>query len=163
MKAINIFVMSLALALVATAYFQGGNRLEAGFAAAAKMFVSILPALLCAFLIAGFMRVLLPETVIQNWLGKEAGFKGIFVGYIAGALTFGGPFISFPLAASLYSGGASVATVTAYITSWALWGGGIVFYELAILGPRLFTIRIVSSLIFPLVAALTAGYLSKAT
>ena len=161
MKFINIFVISLTLALVATAYFQGGNRLGAGLSTTTKMLVPVLPALLCAFLIAGYMRVLLPETVIAAWLGKEAGFKGIIVGYFAGALTFGGPFVSFPLAASLYSAGASVATVTAYITSWALWGGGIVFYEVAILGPRLFTIRIVSSLIFPLVAALAAGYLAK--
>ena len=163
MKVINIFIISVTLALAVTAYLQGGNRHIAGLTEGIKMLLSVLPALLCAFLISGYIQVLLPETVIQEWLSGKAGFKGIAVGYLAGVLTFGGPFVSFPLAASLYSAGANVATVTAYITSWALWGGGIAFYELAILGPRLFTIRIVSSLIFPLIAALAAGYLAKVT
>jgi len=160
-KIVNLFVFGVTVALALTAYFLGGNRHVTGFTTSVKMMLPVLPALLCAFLIAGYMRVLLPPIVIQQWLGHEAGFKGIAVGYLAGLLTFGGPFVTFPVAASLYSAGASVATVTAYITSWALWGGGIVFYEMAILGPRLFTIRIASSLIFPLVAALAAGYLAK--
>ncbi len=121
MKIINIFIITLTLALALTAYLQGGNRHIAGLTVGMKMLLSVLPALLCAFFISGYIQVLLPETVIQEWLSREAGFKGIVVGYLAGVLTFGGPFVSFPLAASLYSAGASVATVTAFITSWALW------------------------------------------
>jgi hypothetical protein len=48
-----------------------------------------------------------------------------------------------------------------YITSWALWGGGIIFYEFSILGPRLFTIRIIASILFPLVAGVIAAFLAK--
>jgi len=40
-------------------------------------------------------------------------------------------------------------------------GGGIVFYELSILGPRLFVLRITASFLFPLMAGLIAGYLAK--
>jgi uncharacterized membrane protein YraQ (UPF0718 family) len=112
-------------------------------------------------LIAGYVRVLLPESAIQEWLGEESGLKGVLVGYLAGTLTFGGPFISFPIAASLYHAGGSVSTVTIYITSWALWGGGIIFYEFAILGPRLFTIRLIASILFPLVAGVVAAFLAK--
>ena len=46
-------------------------------------------------------------------------------------------------------------------TAWALWGGVIVLYELAILGPRLFTIRIAASLVFPLIAGSVATLLAK--
>jgi uncharacterized protein len=72
-------------------------------------------------LIAGYVRVLVPEDVVREWLGEESGLKGVLVSYLAGTLTFGGPFISFPIAASLYHAGGSVRTVTTYITSWALW------------------------------------------
>jgi len=92
---------------------------------------------------------------------NSSGLKGIAVGYLVGFATFGGPFVSFPVAASLYQAGASVATVTIFITSWAIWGGGIIFYELPILGPRLFAIRIAASFLFPLMAGLIAGYLAK--
>jgi uncharacterized membrane protein YraQ (UPF0718 family) len=121
----------------------------------------VLPTLIGAFLIAGYIRVLVPEGVVQKWIGEESGFKGILVGYLAGTLTFGGPFISFPIAASLYHAGGSVRTVTTYITSWALWGGGIIFYEFSILGPRLFTVRLAASILFPLLAGVIAAFLTK--
>jgi uncharacterized membrane protein YraQ (UPF0718 family) len=112
-------------------------------------------------LIAGYVRVLVPEDVVGEWLGEESGLKGVLVGYLAGTLTFGGPFISFPIAASLYHAGGSVGTVTTYITSWALWGGGIIFYEFSILGPRLFTIRMVASILLPLIVGVIAAFLAK--
>ena len=161
MKIINIFVIGVVAVLAIIAYIQGGNRHIAGLTTGTKMMLPVLPALLCAFIIAGYMRVLIPPVAIKEWLGQEAGFRGIALGYLGGLVTFGGPFVTFPVAASLYSAGASVSTVTAYITSWALWGGGIIFYELAILGPRLFTIRITACIIFPLLAAVVAGYLAK--
>lgn len=158
---VNGVVVAITVVLAAVAYFLGGNRHIAGITTGAKMALPILPALLCAFLIAGYLRVLVPESLVREWLGRESGWKGIAVGYLSGILTFGGPFISFPIAASLYQSGASIQTVTVYVTSWALWGGGIILYELTILGPRLFTLRIVVSLLFPLVAGLLAGLLAE--
>lgn len=161
MKVLTVVLFGLALALAVTAYFQGGNRHVSGAMESGRMLLSVLPTMLCAFLVAGYMRVLLPASVVQGWLGEESGFKGVLVGYAAGLATVGGPFISFPIAASLYHAGASVLTVTTYITSWALWGGGAAFYELAILGPRLFVIRIVASLILPIIAGSVAAMLAR--
>ena len=161
MKVMNAVLIALVLILAVLAYFQGDGRHLSGLSKGTKMLLAIFPAFVCASLIAGYIQVLLPEAVIQGWLGKESGLKGIAVGYLAGFATFGGPFVSFPVAASLYQAGASVATVTTFITSWAIWGGGIVFYELSILGPRLFAIRITASFLFPLIAGLIAGYLAE--
>ncbi|NIO08815.1 MAG: hypothetical protein GTO40_12685 [Deltaproteobacteria bacterium] len=161
MKVMNAVLISLVIILAVCAYFQGDGRHISGLSKGMKMLFAIVPAFVCASLIAGYLQVLLPESVIQGWLGDESGLKGIAVGYLAGFSTFGGPFVSFPVAASLYQAGASVATVTTFITSWAIWGGGIIFYELSILGPRLFAIRITASFFFPLIAGLIAGYLAK--
>ena len=161
MKIINVVLVTLVLLLAVLAYFQGDGRHLSGLSKGTKMLLAIFPAFVCASLISGYIQVLLPEAVIQGWLGKESGLKGIAVGYLAGFAIFGGPFVSFPVAASLYQAGASVATVTTFITSWAIWGGGIAFYELSILGPRLFAIRIAASFLFPLMAGLIAGYLAK--
>ena len=161
MTALNVVVYTVVLVLAAAAYLKGGERHILGVTEAIKTLLLVLPTLIGAFLIAGYVRVLVPEDVVREWLGKESGLKGVLVGYLAGTLTFGGPFISFPIAASLYHAGGSVRTVTTYITSWALWGGGIIFYEFSILGPRLFTIRIVASILFPLLAGIIAGSLAK--
>ncbi len=161
MKVINIVLVTIVLLLALCAYLLGDGRHISGLSKGTKMLLGIIPAIVCASLIAGYIQVLLPETVIQSWLGKESGLKGIAVGYLAGFTIFGGPFVTFPIAASLYQAGASVATVTTFITSWAIWGGGIAFYEVSILGPRLFAIRIAASFLFPLMAGLIAGYLAK--
>ena len=151
MRALNVVVYAVA------AYFKGGQRHVLGVTEAIKTLSLVFPTLMGAFLIAGYVRVLVPEGVVRERLGEESWFRGVLVGYLAGTLTFGGSFISFPIAASLYHAGGSVSTVTTYITSWALWGGGIIFYEFSILGPRLFTIRMVASILFPLLAGIIAA------
>jgi uncharacterized membrane protein YraQ (UPF0718 family) len=161
MWTLNIIVYAIALVLAAAAYLKGDQRHVLGITEAAKTLLHVLPTLIGAFLIAGYVRVLLPDDMVREWLGEESGAKGILVGYLAGTLTFGGPFISFPIAASLYQAGAGVITVTTYITAWALWGGGIIFYEFSILGPRLFTIRMVASIFFPLLAGMIAALLMR--
>jgi uncharacterized membrane protein YraQ (UPF0718 family) len=161
MRTLNIIVYAIALVLAVAAYLKGGQRHILGATEALKTLLPVLPTLIGAYLIAGYVRVLTPENVVREWLGAESGLKGVLVGYVAGTLTFGGPFISFPIAASLYHAGGSVGTVTTYITSWALWGGGIIFYEFSILGPKLFTIRMAASILFPLLAGIIATSLAK--
>ena len=161
MRTLNIVVYAVALVLAVAAFLRGENRHILGITEAIKTLLAVLPTLIGAYLIAGYVRVLLPEHGVREWLGEESGLKGVLVGYLAGTLTFGGPFISFPIAASLYHAGGSVSTVTTYITSWALWGGGIIFYEFSILGLRLFTIRMIASILVPLAAGVIAGFLSK--
>jgi uncharacterized membrane protein YraQ (UPF0718 family) len=161
MRTLNVIVYAVVLVLAVAAYFKGEQRHILGITEASKTLLLVLPTLIGAFLIAGYVRVLVPEDMMREWLGEESGFKGILVSYIAGTFTFGGPFISFPIAASLYHAGGSVKTVTMYITSWALWGGGIIFYEFSILGFRLFTIRMVASIFFPLLAGVFAAFLTK--
>jgi len=161
MRTLNLIVYAIALVLAVAAYLKGEQRHILGITEATKTFLLVLPALIGAFLIAGYIRVLVPEDVVREWVGEESGFKGVLVGYLAGTLTFGGPFVSFPIAASLYHAGGSVKIVTTYITSWALWGSGIMFYEFSILGPKLFTIRIAASILFPLLAGVIAAFLMK--
>jgi uncharacterized membrane protein YraQ (UPF0718 family) len=159
MRTLNVVVYAIALVLAVAAYLRGENRHILGITEAIKTLLAVLPTLIGA--LAGYVRILLPEHGVREWLGEESGLKGVLVGYLAGTLTFGGPFISFPIAASLYHAGGSVGTVTTYITSWALWGGGIIFYEFSILGPKLFTIRIIASILFPLAAGVIAAFLAK--
>src|SRR5262249_3228623 len=153
--------LNVVLVLAVTAYLKGGERHILGVIEAIKMILLVLPTLIGAFLIAGYIRVLMPEDVVREWLGEDSGLKGGLIGYLVGTLTFGGLFISFPIVVSLYHAGGGVGTVTTYITSWVLWGGGIIFYEFSILGPRLFIIRIIASIFFPLLAGVIAVFLAR--
>jgi uncharacterized membrane protein YraQ (UPF0718 family) len=138
------------LALIATALaFQRGVARH-GFAETGKLLLQMGPVLLPAFVLAGMMTALVSPDTITQWLGREAGLKGLLVGTAAGALTPGGPFIAFPLLAVLLKGGASVGAVTAYLTSWALLGlHRVVAFEIPILGWRFVVVRLAVSFLAP--------------
>ena len=87
MRTLNIVVYAVALVLAVAAYLKGENRHILGITEAIKTLLPVLPTLVGAYLIAGYVRVLLPESVIREWLGEESGLKGVLVGYLAGTLT----------------------------------------------------------------------------
>jgi hypothetical protein len=76
MRTLNIVVYAVALVLAVAAYLRGENRHILGITEAIKTLLPVLPTLIGAYLIAGYVRVLLPESVIREWLGEESGFKG---------------------------------------------------------------------------------------
>lgn len=142
--------------LLFLAYSQGGNLPLAGLKVGGKMFLGVLPLLIFAFAIAGLVQVLVPQGLVLRWLGEKSGFKGILIGCLAGGLTPGGPYVSFPIVASLYKAGAGIGTTVAYITAWSLWAVGRLPFEISLIGPKFTLIRFLSTLIFPPLAGLIA-------
>jgi len=108
MNATNILLAVVAFILVIIAYLHGREVCFSGLKIGGKMFINIFPLLISAFIIAGLAQVLLPKEIISNWLSDKAGFKGILIACLAGAVTPGGPYVSFPIAFSLYKSGAGI-------------------------------------------------------
>jgi uncharacterized protein len=157
-----IVLALLALFVTALAFQRGVGR--QGLAESVKLFVQMGPVLLPAFVLAGMMTALVSPETINQWLGREAGWRGLLVGTAAGALTPGGPFIAFPLLAVLLKGGASVGAVTAYLSAWALLGlHRVVAFEIPILGWRFAVIRLVASVAAPVGIGFLAQLLSSKT
>ena len=96
MRTLNIIVYALALVLAVTAYFKGEQRHILGITEASKTLLLVLPTLIGAFLIASYVRVLVPEDVMGEWLGEKLGLKGILVGYLQGLLPLGALSSVFP-------------------------------------------------------------------
>ena len=117
--------------------------------------------MLAAFVIAGQMQVLVPKDIVGQWLGEKAGLKAMLVGSLAGALTPGGPYVSFPIALSLSKSGASIGCVVAYLVAWTMWGLSGLVFELSVLGPRLTLAKRLSTLAFPPVAGMVAQALFR--
>lgn len=144
-----IILLIPAAAISVYAYKKGDGSHVRGFKIAGNTFANIAPLLLIAFILAGFMQVVIPPELIESWLGEKAGLKGIFVGSIGGALIPGGPYIAFPIIASVYKAGAGLGTVVACVTGWAMWGIITAMFELAIIGHRFTILRLGLVLIFP--------------
>jgi uncharacterized protein len=157
-----IVLALLALFVTALAFQRGVGR--QGLAESVKLFVQMGPVLLPAFVLAGMMTALVSPETINQWLGREAGWRGLLVGTAAGALTPGGPFIAFPLLAVLLKGGASVGAVTAYLSAWALLGlHRVVAFEIPILGWRFAAVRLVASVAAPVGIGFLAQLLASKT
>jgi len=158
MNTATVIMFIVAIVLVVVAYLQGDNLHLLGLKTAVKMFWQIIPILIAAFIIAGMVQALIPREFIIRWLGKEAGFKGILFGTLAGGLTPGGPFVSFPIIASIYKSGAGIGTVVAYITAWSLVAVGRLPYEISLISPKFAAIRLACTFFFPPIAGLIAQF-----
>lgn len=156
MRNATIVMAIILAALIGVAVWRGGGSLQRGLTFGGKTFLSTLPLLVFAFAIAGLVQVLVPREAVVKWLGAGAGFKGIMIATAAGALTPGGPYVSFPIVASLYKSGASVGTVVAFVTAWSVWAVARFPLEIGLVGPKLAIARFLSTLIVPPLAGLFA-------
>ncbi len=156
MTAATIIMAILAVALTIFAYFRGGDLYILGLKGGAQMLWEVLPLLIASFVVAGLIQVLVPKELISRWVGVESGLRGILIGSVVGGVTPGGPYVSFPIVASLYKAGASIGTVVAFVSAWSLWAVARLPMEVALIGPRATLVRVLSTLIFPPIAGIIA-------
>ena len=110
-----IGMLSVAMAL---ALWRGGWRmLLSGFKEGALTFKSIWFRLILGFSLGGLVQVAIPSTVIAEWLGPASGMKGILIASYSGVIITGGPFVTLPIIASIFSAGAGPGPVIALLTS----------------------------------------------
>jgi len=149
MNTVVIVLIILALFLFIVAYKKDDGSHSKGINQAYKNLVNMMPLLILAFIIAGFLQVVVPPELIQSWLGEEAGLKGVIIGSLGGVLLPGGPYIAFPVIAAIYKSGA-------FVVSWAMLSLYQVVFELAILGPRFTMLRLGLVLILPPLSGMIA-------
>ncbi len=155
----TIIMAVFAVILVFIGYHKGEHL--NGLREAMTMAIQIMPLLIFALIIAGMIRVLLPNDAIVKWIGNESGMRGILIGTVAGAFTPGGPYVSMPIVAGLLHSGASMGTMVAYMTGWSLWAFSRMPLEIGILGWRFAFIRLASVIILPPIAGLAAQFITK--
>jgi len=154
-----VILLLMALGLGVAAYRKGEGALGQGVIGAARMFVSLAPLLVLAFVLAGLIQVALPPELVTSWLGEKSGFRGIVVGTVAGALITGGPYVSFPIIAAIFESGAGVGTTVALISGWAMLGLGQFPFEVSLIGPRFTLVRVTTVFFVPFVAGTIAHFI----
>ena len=154
----------VALGLVALAYAGGGaERVAAGLEIGGIMLARVFLLLLLAFSTAGLVSVLVSEEQVRRWLGKEAGWRGVLLGGLAGALMPGGPYAYFPLAATFLVSGAEIGSVMSFVIAKNLWTLSRLPLEVALIGPRITFVRYGVTLAFPLLLGLVTNMLFSRT
>ncbi len=158
----TLIMGALAVALFAWAWRRGGGQHISGLRMAATNLAETLPILVFSFLVAGLAQALLPKDLVSRWVGTAAGLRGVLIGTAAGALTPGGPYVSFPVMAALLQAGAGLGTMVAFLAGWSLWSVSRLPLEVGILGWRFTLLRLASTFFFPPLAGLLAQALARA-
>jgi uncharacterized membrane protein YraQ (UPF0718 family) len=152
-----LVLAGIALTAGTLCYMKGEAVFFKGLDASWLMFLEVMPRMLAAFLMAGFVQVLVPRDLIVQWIGEKSGVKGITIATLAGICTPGGPMISFPLIVALHKLGADFGPLIGYLTSWELMGiQRIVIWEIPMMGVRFAALRFLVSLSLPVIAGLIA-------
>jgi uncharacterized membrane protein YraQ (UPF0718 family) len=159
----TIVLALLAVAFAIIAYLKDPSLPVIGARNGLTMLWFILPRLIPALILAGLLQVLVPQETVARYFGRAGGMKAILVASLAGVLTPGGPMISVPLMVVLANSGAGLPSLVAYMTAWSLFGvQRIIAWEAPLLGWKFVAVRVIPSLIFPVVAGwLVATFYSE--
>lgn len=129
---------------------------------AGVLLVQIMPQLAAGLLIGGLVTRLVSREKVAQWLGGSSGMKGLMLASVAGLLTPGGPFTSFPMVYALWIAGADAGSLIAFISAWSLIGfNRLIVWELPLLGVEFTMVRYIACLPLPIVAGLIARWLGR--
>ncbi len=139
---------------------KGTEGVRAGLKGAwqlAAVMVRIAP---FALLAAMLMAQIIPNQIIASYIGPDTGMQGMAIASVAGGFLPSGPFLSFPIALTLYHTGAGAAQLVSFITGWSVYAlFRVLVWEIPMMGPRFVIIRLGASLVLPMTAGILAGML----
>ena len=149
----TLVLACLAIVFAVLAYLKDPSLPAIGARNGLTMLGFILPRLVPALLLAGLFQVVVPQDLVSQYFGREAGLKGLVMAMLAGVTTPGGPMVSVPFLVALAHSGAALPALVTYMTAWSLFGlQRIIAWEAPLMGWKFVWVRVVPSLAFPVVA-----------
>jgi uncharacterized membrane protein YraQ (UPF0718 family) len=153
----KITILLFLIIFIAIAIFAWNKEpviLSAGLKNGFKNSLDVLPIILLTFAISGLLQALIPTEQIVHWIGKDSGWRGVWIGYFLGILAPGGPMTMFPIVGGLLKAGAGIGTLVATVTAWSMWGIRLILLETALISPRFALFKFACCFFVPL---LTGG------
>jgi uncharacterized membrane protein YraQ (UPF0718 family) len=139
----------VAVALV-VAFLRDAALPLRGLEASGRLLRGVWVELALGFILAGLIEVLIPQAVLTRWLGGERLGQGIVVGWAAGLVLPGGPYVFFPVVANLFRNGAEPGPLIALLTAKTLVSPiRTLTYEAPLLGWPLTLARFIPAVLMP--------------
>lgn len=122
----TIILYGIALVLLIVSIAKDPVKTKKAIRKGWMAFIKILPVLIPLFIIVGVLLSVITPDMIKQILGEESGILGVFIGMIAGSISFMPPFVTYPLGAELLQNGAGYPQVAAFVTT--LMAVGLVYW-----------------------------------
>lgn len=103
-----------------------------------KEMLMIMPVI---FVLTALLDLWIPKEKIMQFLGREAGSKGIFLAFVIGSISAGPIYAAFPMCVMLHKKGASIRNIVIILSSWAVIKVPMLLNEVKFLGPKFMVAR----------------------
>ena len=146
-------------------YFtEGSDSFASALSYSFNLLILILPTLAGGLLLSGLIQQFIDQDKINKVLGEKSGTSGLILATLAGVITPGGPFTSFPIVFALWIAGADIGALVAYVAAWSLIGiYRLVIWEIPMMGLDLSLLRFLVSIPLPILAGMSARWIVKHT
>lgn len=126
---------------LAASLIKSREKTKKAFKIAGKALLKTAPSLLTVLGIVGLTLGILTPEIISRLVGADAGFTATFIAAGIGAITLIPSLVAFPLAGSLLRSGASVMTISAFVTTLVMVGVVTAPMEIKALGKKFTLLR----------------------
>ena len=99
------------------------------------------------FILTALLELWIPKEKITQYLGREAGVKGIILSFVVGSISAGPIYAAFPMCVMLHKKGASIRNIVIILSSWAVIKVPMLLNEAKFLGLKFMIIRWVLTII----------------
>ena len=112
--------------------------------------ILLLPKIISGVFLASIIPLMLSREKVQQWIGPESGFRGLWAAALAGVAIPGGPSVTLSLAGGLMAAGADLAAGITMVTAWALLSlNRTLIWEMSFLPPHLVLLRVILTFTVP--------------
>ena len=155
-------LLGLVVIALGVAFARDRSLPLAGLRASARLLGSVWIELALGFVLAGLVDVLIAPATLVRWLGAGQGARGILVGWFVGLALPGGPYLLFPLVASLFGKGVGPGPLITLVVAKTLVSPiRMLTYEAPVLGWPLTLARLVPGMLVPPLVGWVGGVLYK--
>jgi uncharacterized membrane protein YraQ (UPF0718 family) len=157
-----IILLTFVAVALTVALLRDPALVPRGMAASGRLFSAVWIELALGFLLAGLVEVVVPQEALVRWLGGDHPGRGILVGWAAGLVLPGGPYVFFPVAANVFRNGAAAGPIIALLTAKTLVSPiRTLTYEGPLLGWPLTLARFIPAMLLPPLLGLVGQWLFR--
>lgn len=143
-------LLGLVVVALVVAFARDRSLPLAGLRASGRLLGSVWIEIALGFALAGLVDVLIAPATLVRWLGDGQGPRGIVVGWVIGLALPGGPYLLFPLVASLFGKGVGPGPLITLVVAKTLVSPvRMLTYEAPLLGWPLTLARLLPGVLVP--------------
>ncbi|MDD3052674.1 MAG: permease [Candidatus Cloacimonetes bacterium] len=158
MNSVTILAIFTGVSLLLSAIFdkkKTGMALKKGIA----MFINLLLPFATILIFVSTFLYLIPDKLIIQWLGKDAGISGMVIAAVVGSISLIPGFIAYPLGGILIKNGAGYPVIAIFITTLMMVGIITLPIEFKYFGKKIALLRNLLSFIGAIIVGLLMGLL----